>query len=325
MKHGGVVCFPPFTCPRRPCPRLPPVRKCLRPPLPPPHPWPPALWRGASLQVITKHRITHNASRLAARPRAAPPQAPPASARGPVARRRWWRVMKRRRRSRQMRSAQRPIQAARAIAAHAHGATLHRVRVKHACATWGGDIGGRGRFVGKRRKRFGSRARERSSRLNPRRRRCRRNISNGATRRHSASPHLRPRTRARPPPAPAPPAPPPRDRQRTPHWAAMSNTRRRGGTAPSRGWARGATQARGERTQHAAATWRAVGRSSNGIDQTRAWCIQFIEQRPMPLRQQPSPPVAPCPAFGNPCCAPPSQACDAPGCSTTRSDSRSTA
>ena len=53
--------------------------------------------------------------------------------------------------------------------------------------------------------------------------------------------------------------------------------------------------------------------------------IQFIEQRPTPLRPQPSPPVAPCPAFGNPICASPSRACDALGCSTTRSDSRSTA
>ena len=52
---------------------------------------------------------------------------------------------------------------------------------------------------------------------------------------------------------------------------------------------------------------------------------QFIEQSPMPLRLQPSPPAAPCPAFGSPFCAPPSRACDAPGCSTTRSDSRSTA
>ena len=61
------------------------------------------------------------------------------------------------------------------------------------------------------------------------------------------------------------------------------------------------------------------------IDQKRTSRIQFIKQRPMPLRLQPSPHAAPCPAFGTPFCAPPSRACDAPGCSTTRSDSRSTA
>ena len=64
---------------------------------------------------------------------------------------------------------------------------------------------------------------------------------------------------------------------------------------------------------------------SHDFDQIHALCIQFIQQRPMPLRLQPSPPAAPCPAFGNPFCAPPSRACHAPGCITTRSDSRSTA
>ena len=75
--------------------------------------------------------------------------------------------------------------------------------------------------------------------------------------RHAAAPRLAASpsagARPRPLPATAAPAPPPRARQRTPRWAARGNTRRRGGTAPPRVWAQGATRARGERTQHATA------------------------------------------------------------------------
>ena len=110
---------------------------------------------------------------------------------------------------------------------------------RRGAATSGGEGGLWGRDV----ETVSAVARE-SSRLAPRRRRCRRSTFDGVTRRRRASPHLRPRACA--PAAPAAPASPPRARQRKPRWAARINTRRRGGTAPPRGWARGATRARGE-------------------------------------------------------------------------------
>ena len=114
-----------------------------RPPAPPPADA--AAPMAASSVAWCVAASADNASRIAprrpARPRAAPPPAPPASARGPGARRTRRRVMKRRRRNREMRSAQCPIQAARARGAPAHRVTLTRMQVRHVC----GDAGRRHR------------------------------------------------------------------------------------------------------------------------------------------------------------------------------------
>ena len=237
--------------PPRPFPRLPPVRSRPRPPPPPPQ-RPPALGRDASPPAPP--RASRPAPRRPARPRAAPPPAPPASARGPGARRRRRRVVKQRRRNRQMHSAQCPIHAG---GAPAHRGGLHRVRVKHVC----GDVGRRHRgaraVCGEATKPF---RQSRAGAEQPPRPPTPPLWTQHLQWRHKAAPRLAapPSAGARPRPLPAPaaPAPPPCARQRTPRWAARGNTRRRGGTAPPRGWARGATQARVERTPRAKAARR---------------------------------------------------------------------